>query len=111
MASTIDAHAAIRGRETRRGVCDANPASVSAQLGFEASGHVGAQCGGRAVLNETKGGCGEALPERVGPLQPVEAGEIAIRRAQDEPMFNGESSQVGVRYEVGPAFRLSHEGR
>ena len=74
------------------------------------AGHVGARCRGPAVSAEAEDCSGEALLERVGPLQPVETGEIAIRRAQDEPMLDGESGQVSVRYEVSSALCAGHEG-
>jgi len=40
-------------------------------------------------------------PQRVLPAQAREAGEIAVGRAEDEAVLDGESGQMGVADEVG----------
>ena len=52
----------------------------------------------------------EGLLERVEPLEAIEAGEageVAIGRAQDEPVLDGKGGDVGIRHEVGPALPRS----
>ena len=57
------------------------------------------------------GGLFSLSSERVDPPETIETGEVAISRTQDEPMFDGKRGQVGIRYEVGSAFRARHERR
>ena len=49
------------------------------------------------------------LPQRVLPFQTVEAGEVTVRRAQNETVFDGERGQMRVGHEIRAAFRLPHQ--
>jgi len=51
------------------------------------------------------------LTKRVLPPEAVKAGEVAIGRAQDKSMLNGERGDVGIGYEVGPTLGAPHEWR
>src|SRR5947208_1343548 len=50
-----------------------------------------------------------ASQERILPAQTGKAREVAVRRAEQEPMLDSESSEMGIRHQVRVIDVIAHQ--